>query len=71
MSRQPTTQVIASTDQRWLEQMQQEAAEYRGLRSTLYPGQLVIHLMDSDKYWKKRAKKKRKKTEYDDDYDER
>ena len=68
MSRQPTTQVVNSTDQQFLIDLQQEVTQYRGLKSNLYHGQLVIHLMDSDKHWRKRNKKK-KKPEYDDDYD--
>ena len=70
MSKQPTRQVISSTNQKWLQEMQREAEQYRGLRTTLYPGELIIHLIDSEKYWKKQSRRK-KKSEYDDDYDER
>ena len=65
MSKQPTTQVIHSTDQRWLESVKEEAENFRGLRTSLYNGKLVIHLIDSDKYWRKRNKRK-KKTEEDE-----
>lgn len=66
MSKQPTKQHVHSTDQRWLEGLRDDVEKYRGLRTTLYPGQLTIHLIDSDKYWKKRAKKKKKDEQYGD-----
>lgn len=65
MTKQKTTQVINSTDQAFLKDLQEEVETYRGLRTALYPGQLVINLMDSEKYWKKRSKRK-KKDQYDD-----
>jgi hypothetical protein len=61
MSKQPTRQIITSTDPRFLDAIQAEAEDYRGLRTTRYPGQLIIHLMDSDKYWRKQNKHKRKR----------
>ena len=66
MSRQKTTQVISSTDEEFLKRIQEEAEDYRGLRTARYPGQLVIYLIDSDKYWKQQNKRKKKRDQYDD-----
>lgn len=68
MSRAKTTQVITHRDQKWLEDLEEEIHEYRGLRTKLEPGQLTIYLIDSKKYWDAR-KPKKKKSKYED-YDE-
>lgn len=69
MGKQKTTQVICSTDQQRLEDIQEEVHEYRGLRTKLEPGRLTIYLIDSDKYWRARQpkKKKSKYENYDDE----
>jgi hypothetical protein len=66
MSRQPTRQVISSTDPAFLDNLEKEVRDYRGLRTTRYPGTLIIHLIDSDKYWKKQNRRKKKRDDYDD-----
>lgn len=68
MSKQPTTQVINSTDQKWLEEVQSEAEQYRGLSTSLSKGRLVINLIDSEKH--RRKNRVKKKPDYDDDYDD-
>lgn len=71
MSRQRTTQVINSTDERFLDRIQHEVEEYRGLRTARYPGQLVIDLMDSEKQRRKQNRHKKKKKDPYEDYDAR
>jgi hypothetical protein len=68
MSRAKTTQIITHKDPAKLLEIQQEVHEYRGLKTKLEDGHLVVYLMDSKKYWDAR-KPKKKKSKYDD-YDE-
>jgi hypothetical protein len=61
VSRQKTTQVVSSRDNEFLKDLEEEVQTYRGLRTKRVPGQLTIFLMDSDKYWRKQNKHKRKR----------
>lgn len=73
MSRAKTTQVICHKDPQRLLEIEEEVHIYRGLRTKIEGDRLTIYLIDSEKYWRQRARqdKKKKSTkyeDYDDDY---